>query len=107
MLDDQQRDEVIVALADALVEISQGYALDITEVDRCASRLDAACDIARPSAPAGWPECVIAARRMKLIALRLAFITHGMQPVASDALSARAETVAQIRIAQHRRRSSS
>ena len=107
MLDDEQRNEVIVALADALVETSQGYALDIIGIDRCANRLDAECDMTRPAPTAVSLECAIAARQMKLVVLELASITQRMQRVALDALSFRAETVAQARIAQHLRRSSS
>ena len=101
MVDDARRDEVIVTLADALLESSRCRVHD-QGVRACARRLDAESP---EVPPLGRPDSFsLTARRMKFLTLEGATVRTSRQ-LAAQALGAHAETIAQARIAPHYRRS--
>jgi hypothetical protein len=102
MLKDERRDEVIAALADALLEISQENSLDVGWVEDCARRFDA--ESAAMAPPTRGDDFALSARQMKLIAVQCARTAHEVKRRAAEALRAHTETIAQARIAHHRRR---
>jgi hypothetical protein len=109
MLDDEQRNEVIIALADALVEIAREYRDRVAteRVNRSAQRLDAesakhlkvegtVITMTRPAV-----ELASAADEIR----NLASTAYAMKRFADGALGAHAEAVAQARLISHYRHS--
>lgn len=109
MVNEEQRNEVIIALADALVEITREYTdrVDTQRVERHSKRLEAesakhlkvegtVTTVTRPAIEFGS-----AAGEM----MGLASTAYAMKQLADNALQAHAETVAQARLIAYFRRS--
>jgi hypothetical protein len=110
MLNDEQRNAVIIELADALLEIAREYGLVDTErVERCAKRLyvESAKHLkvegAVTTVTGRAVEFASAADEIR----HLASTAYAMKRHTEDSLQAHAETVAQARIIAHHRRSRS
>jgi hypothetical protein len=97
MLTDRERDQVIVALADALADIAQANAVNRGRVEELARRLDRESGGTDPAS-----SFVLTARELKLAALAHAGVAESMKRRALDALGHHVAAISDTRISVHR-----